>query len=99
MERAPPAPVICPKVELEIPVSGLFHCGVFITWKPSARNSSFARSVKLKVRNTDASRFQNPGPSRTFQPRLPNSGSPPFSAPGCAKQSVVTELAALKLQI
>src|SRR5579872_2655656 len=52
-----------------------------------------------KVRNNEASRFQAPGPFMGLRPRLPNSGSPPFSAPGCAKHCVVTSapLAGLKL--
>src|SRR4051794_4728894 len=102
-ERAPPAPVIWPKVELEMPVSGLFHCGVLIACSASARNCSFHRSVIRKLRNSDASRFQKPGPSIGFQPRLPNSGLLPTgvcSAPGWAKQLVVTRgLDVLKLQI
>src|SRR5436305_6152113 len=44
----------------------------------------------LNVRNADASRFQYPGPLRKFGPKFPNSGNPPFSAPGCAKHWVVT---------
>src|SRR2546430_262528 len=42
------------------------------------------RSVKLKLRNTDASTFQKPGPLITFFPRFPK------FVVGCAKHCVVT---------
>src|SRR4051812_9964037 len=71
-------------------VLGLFHWGVFMMLKPSPLNCSLKRSLIWKLRNTEASTFQNPGPLKTFQPRFPNSGCPPFSAPGCAKHCVVT---------
>src|SRR5215813_2456843 len=98
MDRAPPAPVILPKLLLLMSVFGSFHLGVLTTLKASPRNWSFHRSLISKFRKTDASRFQAPGPLMKFLPRFPNSGNPPFVAPGCAKHCVVT-LAAPKLQI
>src|SRR4051812_25331740 len=80
---------------------GCPHCGVLAMLVAWARIWSFQRSVMGKVRNADASRFQYPGPLRKFGPKFPNSGNPPFSAPGCAKHWLVTRgpLAELKLQI
>src|SRR6266849_2117725 len=101
MDRAPPAPVILPKLVLLMSVFGSFHCGVFSTWKASPRNWSFHRSPIAILRKSDASRFHAPGPLMKFLPRLPNPGSPPFSAPGCAKHCVVINAPfdGLKLQI
>src|SRR5437868_12500334 len=86
----PVAPVMCPKLVLVMSVLGWFHCGVFTTLKPSPRICSFQRSVIWKLRKTEASRFQNPGPLVKLGPRLPN-----CPAAGGAKQFVVT----LALQI
>src|SRR4051794_10345006 len=66
------ADVITPKVEVPNVPPGLLKWGVFVRLKDSPRSSSVTRSVKLKLRNMEKSKFFRPGPTRIFRPTLPN---------------------------
>src|SRR5512133_3277696 len=70
---------------------GLAKAGELVRLVASARNSSFARSVRSNFRKSDRSRLPRPGPEKLLRPAVPKRvGTEPANGGFWRKQLEVT---------